>query len=108
MNASCICPVCEKKFSAPKNMYKHMRNIHKIDADISNSKITCPVCGHLFTSYNKLRNHVSQDHNIQLESQKLSFQNKTGKFIYNTSYSITVSAMLCFFSQFDYYLCFVF
>lgn len=74
-----MCPYCEKGFSALKNMYRHVRNVHKVDAEISN-KIVCPVCEKLFASYSKLRDHIKNDHQIVLEIQSLSFPNKAGKY----------------------------
>lgn len=62
-----------------------MRTVHNIDPEVSN-KIICPECEKSFSSYSKLRQHIKEDHQIVLESQSLSFPNKTGKYTLSVLY----------------------
>lgn len=82
---SAVCTYCEKRFSATKNMYRHVRTVHNIEPEISN-KIICPQCEKSFESYSKLRLHIKDDHQIALESQSLSFPNKSGKYTLSVLY----------------------
>lgn len=77
---SVVCIVCEKTFTATKNLYRHVRNVHKTDPNIP-GKLLCPSCEESFLNYNNLREHLHAIHNVIQECITLQFPNKTGFYV---------------------------
>lgn len=74
-----ICVFCEKTFALRKNLYAHMRNVHKVQPCIKSRKnLVCSSCSSLQKSYSDLRKHSADVHNLSLVKEVVDFDTKEG------------------------------
>lgn len=74
------CEICQKTFSSRSVLYRHIREVHKIeqrrfqqwDFNIYNNK--CFTCYTSFKYLKDLREHLVQSHDFVSETEELSFQ----------------------------------
>lgn len=83
LDPNLTCYLCEKRFKRKKNLYEHLRNVHKVQPNISYN-ITCPTtsCEQSFRHYSHLREHLTSIHQIKLDCEKRTFSTKAGKQIF--------------------------
>ena len=74
-----ICEFCSKAFSNNKNLYQHIRRIHKVEPNIPGN-ILCPIveCNAGVKTFERLRSHLQDFHSFQIEKDVLTFPDKSG------------------------------
>ncbi|XP_063680826.1 zinc finger imprinted 3-like [Bolinopsis microptera] len=56
-----VCPVCDKRYSCPANLRKHVRKVHKPNSGHIQLKY-CPVCGKGDREQHRLNAHIKEVH----------------------------------------------
>lgn len=72
-----ICHVCEKEFSKTANLNRHLREVHDDLTTIKkpNDNFKCVICNECCVDYKHFANHVYENHEIEIEKQRMEFQN---------------------------------
>uniref|UniRef100_A0A6P7FIF9 Uncharacterized protein LOC114330676 n=1 Tax=Diabrotica virgifera virgifera TaxID=50390 RepID=A0A6P7FIF9_DIAVI len=68
-----LCEYCGKTFTLKKNLYAHIRNLHKVKSDCVVNKLRCSLCETYHKVYEDLRDHYIKVHNIEIFMEKTSF-----------------------------------
>lgn len=74
------CNICSREFTLKKNLYAHIRKIHKIKPAIDKNKknIVCSSCSCICGSYSELRDHLICVHGYEMHCEQVTFQGKEG------------------------------
>lgn len=76
-----LCDICGKQFKQRKNLYEHVRNVHKEEPNmlINNKFMKCPVCNKTENDRRKVYEHLAAVHNITIHFEKKTFNEMNGR-----------------------------
>ena len=82
INKKYQCNLCDKNFSRPFALKRHLATIHKIEDLFKSQKTKCIICK-IDVSSSSYNDHLEKIHEIKINKKVMHFENEKGKFLRN-------------------------
>jgi len=87
------CNECQQEFSKKNDLIRHIKYHEFHELSSKGRRLICPECDESGTSYAELRKHITVVHNIELRTEKLTFDAEEGN--YTTLIYICAKIIVC-------------